>query len=38
MGFGPICIGKRIMICLQTFEDDVFCVVRVDLYSWLPMN
>ena len=20
--FGPICIGKRIMICLHIFEDD----------------
>ena len=24
MEFGPICIGKRIMICLHTFKDDDF--------------
>ena len=35
MECGLIYIGKRTMICLHTFQDEVFCVVRVALLFWL---
>ena len=38
MEFGLIYIGKRTMIYLHTFEDDVLCVERIALPLWLPMN